>query len=517
MPMISVEQQIQTAIDLMANSPAVFSAKDVADYIGWEGIEDRIEESLATRCVNETLLRLEDDINTTNLQRHYLSVEVVRKWWTDSTLRWARTDITHVTSDQLAGAMSIAFDNHRWETPPTSLLNEGRRRAMVADGCIPGTFVFPWVSLFQHMPILTNLFHTTSISMSALPWLDSSLVDMTEEALNTLPIREAKVIKVRFGLQDGRRRTLEEVGKAFAVTRERIRQIESKALQKLRHPTRNRYFLTGFAADFVHSGGSLLIEESQTTPLQSLLGEVLGLDLEAVEELGIRIITAVDLSKYRASLRDEHYRSSNDLHHLAILLPFLPKADVERLRAIEEEFWNNRITRHWTRPRMILEALRSLGRSAHYREIAEVCNELFPNKQASTRSWHAALTLPSCDALGIVWIGSKGMYGLKEHGYSRPTMDLFETVAEIVESTFARTQQPVSEDMVVAELNKYRRDANVNSVKMALSFNDRLESVAPSRYAPKNTKLASSGGSKKLRYDIASAFRAFSEAKSTDK
>ena len=500
----------------MADRPAVFSAKDVADYIGWEGIEDRIEDSLATRCANETLLRLEDGNNTNTLHPHYLNVEVVRKWWADSTLRWARTDITHVTSGQLAGAMSIAFDSHRWEIPPASVLNEGRRRAMVADGCIPGTFVFPWVSLFRYMPVLTNLFHTTSISLSALPWLESSLVDMTEEVLSTLPIREAKVIKLRFGLQDGRRRTLEEVGNAFGVTRERIRQIEAKALQKLRHPTRNRYFYTGFAADFVRSRGSLLIEQSQTTPQHSLLVEILGLNLEPLMELGIRIITTVDLSKYRATLHDEHYRSSNDMRHLAMLLPFLSKTDAEHLRAIEEEFWNNRIARHWTRPRMILEALRSLGRSAHYREIAEVCNELFPNKQASTHSWHAALNLPSCNALGIVWIGSKGMYGLKEHGYTRPTMDLFKTVAEIVESTFARTQQPVSEDVVVAELNKYRRDANVNSIKMALSFNDRIESVAPSRYAPKNSKLASSGGAKKLRYDIASAFRAFSEAESAD-
>ena len=514
--MVSVEQQIQTAIDLMADRPAVFSAKDVAIYIGWEGIEDCIEAYLATKCANETLLCLEDGNNTTTLHPHYLNVEVVRKWWTDSTLRWAQTDITHVTSAQLAGAMSIAFDSHRWETPPTSVLNEGRRRAMVADGCIPGTFVFPWVSLLQYMPVLTNLFHTTSIFMSALPWLDSSLVDMTEEVLSTLPIREAKVIKLRFGLQDGRRRTLEEVGNAFAVTRERIRQIEAKALQKLRYPTRNRYFHAGFAADFVRSGGSLLIEQSQTTPLQSLLVEVLGLDLEPLMELGIRIITTVDLSKYRAALLDEHYRSGNDMHELAMLLPFLCKTDAERLRAIEVEFWNNHIKRHWTRPRMILDALRSLGRAAHYQEIAKLCNELFPDNQASIHSWHAALSLPSSDALGIVWIGRKGMYGLKEQGYSRPTMDLFETVAQIVESMFARTQQPVLEDVVVAEVNKYRRDANINSIKMALSFNDRIKCVAPSRYAPKNSKLASSRGSEELCYDIGSAFTAFSETESTD-
>ena len=60
------------------------------------------------------------------------------------------------------------------------------------------------------------------------------------EVLDTLNDREKKVLKLRFGLDDGRQRTLEEVGREFGVTRERIRQIEAKALRKLRHPTRSK-------------------------------------------------------------------------------------------------------------------------------------------------------------------------------------------------------------------------------------------------------------------------------------
>ena len=68
----------------------------------------------------------------------------------------------------------------------------------------------------------------------------SMLKDQLEEVLSTLTEREQKVLKLRFGLDDGRARTLEEVGKEFDVTRERIRQIEAKALRKLRHPTRRK-------------------------------------------------------------------------------------------------------------------------------------------------------------------------------------------------------------------------------------------------------------------------------------
>ena len=60
------------------------------------------------------------------------------------------------------------------------------------------------------------------------------------EVLNSLTEREQKVLRLRFGLDDGKARTLEEVGKEFNVTRERIRQIEAKALRKLRHPSRSR-------------------------------------------------------------------------------------------------------------------------------------------------------------------------------------------------------------------------------------------------------------------------------------
>ena len=66
------------------------------------------------------------------------------------------------------------------------------------------------------------------------------LREQLEEVMNTLTPREAKVLKLRFGLEDGKARTLEEVGREFMVTRERIRQIEAKALRKLRHPSRSK-------------------------------------------------------------------------------------------------------------------------------------------------------------------------------------------------------------------------------------------------------------------------------------
>ena len=66
------------------------------------------------------------------------------------------------------------------------------------------------------------------------------LKEQIAEVLGTLTPREAKVLALRFGLEDGQSHTLEEVGTVFHVTRERIRQIEAKALRKLRHPSRSK-------------------------------------------------------------------------------------------------------------------------------------------------------------------------------------------------------------------------------------------------------------------------------------
>jgi RNA polymerase primary sigma factor len=66
------------------------------------------------------------------------------------------------------------------------------------------------------------------------------LRDKIEEVLETLPPREARILRLRYGLENGRNYTLEEVGAKFGLTRERIRQIEGKALRRLRHPRRSR-------------------------------------------------------------------------------------------------------------------------------------------------------------------------------------------------------------------------------------------------------------------------------------
>ena len=102
-------------------------------------------------------------------QPHYLGTQVVKRWWIDSTIRWARTDVDYVTSVQMARAMSSAFDKRLWEAPPHWLLDIGREWAMVANGCLPSTFVFPWASLLRSNPEFREMFHTIFTTGLPLP------------------------------------------------------------------------------------------------------------------------------------------------------------------------------------------------------------------------------------------------------------------------------------------------------------------------------------------------------------
>ena len=87
---------------------------------------------------------------------------------------------------------------------------------------------------------LGDLLEDRGVVSPAEAVINANLKEQTEHVLHTLSAREERIIKMRFGMEDGSEHTLEEVGRSFAVTRERIRQIEAKALRKLRHPSRSR-------------------------------------------------------------------------------------------------------------------------------------------------------------------------------------------------------------------------------------------------------------------------------------
>lgn len=507
---MNATELINDAIGQLSTIPAVFSAADVVAYADLSRADSEIERALQAQCAIQSIIALDEVVGGS---RYYLGQKPATAWWVESTLRWARAKVNFLTAGQLAREMALAFDVRPWNSAPAALLAVGRQWAIVTDGYAPATFVFPWSVVIRHNRQFTNVLRSINASEE---WACESEIDA---ALSLLTDRESDVVRSRHGFETGHPATLEQIGNRYGVTRERIRQIEQKAYRKLRHPSRNRHLLRAFAADFIQHGGSLLVPASGITPRCKFLTERIGLPTAHIAELGQYIIAEESgIASYRKTLRSvrDYLEVSLETPCFTTIeaLQFLSRPDGERVRNAENKYRVQRVVRN--QPYMLKEALRALGRAAHFSEIADVCNRMFPDNHVTTHNWHAALGRVDSEAIGIVWIGVKGTYGLTEHGYSRPAHDLFESVARIVEAQFAITQHPVSLDFVLAELGKQRRELKHSSVSMALGFNERLEPVGHGEYIPKPTAASPQPDTARPQYDIDAAFAAFSSTAGSD-
>ena len=508
--MYGANELIAEAIALLADRPAVFTASDVSAYADVSGEDTAVARALQAQCAAGSIFALDGAQCGVPFGRCYLGKTPVERWWVASTLRWAKAGVVCLKSSALARAMALAFDTRRWAIPPGSMLAVGRQWGMVDDGYASDTFVFPWATVIHYSPQCQTIFRL----ISTISELAASEV-MVEEALSTLTDREAGIMRARCGLDTGHRITLEQLGTRYGVTRERIRQIEQKSRRKLRHPSRRKHLYLAFASDFAQLGYSLLFPESSPVPHRTFVTDVLDLKTARIPEIGFRFIgSEKGVALYRKALHD------TDTYLEAVIassgfsamdkLQFLSRRDSELISDAEQSYLAAQIAKKRPRRYMLREALRVLGRAAHFTERAELCNQMFPDNQASVHNWHSALNRPDSEALGIVWMGVKGTYGLKEHGYTRPEVGIFEAVARIVEEQFAATQRPVSEETVLAELGKHRREFRRGSATMALSFNERLVSVGNGQFVPKASGEDNSTTVKLPEYDIDAAFAAFS-------
>ena len=280
-PLLSAEEEISLAMKMEAGDAAQAQLDEIGDEIDEDmkkELQNLIDEGdYAKKKLAEANLRLVVSIAKRYVGRGMLFLDLIQegnlglikavekfdysKGYKFSTYAtwWIRQAITRAIADQ---ARTIRIPVHMVETinklirVSRQLLQElGREPSpeeIAEEMDIPVERVREILKISQEpvsleTPIgeeedshLGDFIQDENVPVPADAAAFTLLKEQLHEVLDTLTDREQKVLKLRFGLDDGRARTLEEVGKEFNVTRERIRQIEAKALRKLRHPSRSR-------------------------------------------------------------------------------------------------------------------------------------------------------------------------------------------------------------------------------------------------------------------------------------
>lgn len=264
--------------------------------------------------------------------------------------------------------------------------------------------------------------------------------------------------------------TLNEVAQIMGVSRERVRQLETDFWNHVASTPKFREACVRHVISCIlRRKGSLIIEKSQDANTVLFTLRCLNIPVREIEDAGIYLMACDAKEALRTSELHQLWHECNLLNTkelaccLAKRLPEWSLHDVADLAVV----LSRQLPRRCRKMERLYMVLKSFGRPAHFTEIWERYNQWFPWDTSTLRSVHGMLDR---EDLGIVWIGRKGTYALREWGYKRPDLSYEDMVLEIVTRKYEESGgRPVHETIVIAEASKYRRDANIVSVLTALS------------------------------------------------
>jgi transcriptional regulator with XRE-family HTH domain len=463
---------LHNELNYFSHYPKCFTVNDVADYV---------DLAVDPPCIRDFLLadpRFLCIENNLAYNEAFVSKAVLVHFLVYFSIRLAKAKKSRITISQLLTMLSSIglLTEHRL---PEEIVSLGQSFGLIGRTYKQGEYFFPIAHLISflipHYPIKT-IFDLINASLETIHIPTNRVVtNNIKSALSQLGQRESYVLMCREGFLKGGRKTLREIADEFGCTRETIRQIEKNAR---RRSLIIRPLLTALLRDIVDRRGCLIYEISSRTALRMFIAKCLNIPYLELRKINLVIFGLTDKRLQQINCPDKmlDYTGVANWLETEFKLPLLEE-DLMVLAACLSKRWEEK----FFISRRVYETLRDIGKPAHYSTIAEHYNLLFPERLCTEQGIHSALMR---EEYGVVWIGAKGVYALKEWGYKRPTKGLYDTVEEIVEKKYKNTGRPVSFEVIVAELGKYRKFINPSSMLMSIHSNPVLRRVTQNSFIP---------------------------------
>lgn len=496
--------EIANELDTFASWPRAFTFQELLDSADSEIDRDMLERTLLT---DRRFIPLGGEGSDGD---YFISEHALFGWFSRLTLRLAQSRQARLDDRQFVLALNSLRQAGRWDVPPPQLARCGERFGLCGHSRASGQYVFPIACLLSSMSpsrlkVAVDLLESAADLREPRVLSEGDLRSLAEQVLSPFQARVACLVQAREGLLDPKRLTLEETAGRLSVslgtrrlTRERIRQLEAQFWKKIaRRPTEAflQPLLGALLRDVMGRHGSLILRtDCHEGSLRRFVAKCAGissaeLPCGALAILGARpddlaILNSlswspgeIDQDSIARRLHSETGLGlvDGDARVLAESMSQYLAHDLEGAQRLVKP-------RHLTRAQRVYLALREIGEPAHYSAVAEVHNSLFPEAAISEHNVHAVL---SFQQHGVVWIGVRGTFALKEWGYERPSKGLFDAVADIVEKQYEATGTPVPLAVIAAEMGKLRRVVKSSSLIFATHFNSRLRRVSSDSFVPR--------------------------------
>lgn len=487
--------ELRSSLDLFAGLQRAFTLDEFQEWLG-PGVDSETLTSILVADPRIVALGTQDASTG-----YFVSIDALFRWYVFTTLRLAQAGQTRLKALQVAYSMTSLRLDDQWTAPPPTAIAFGQNYGFIAPAIIAGEYVFPIAQVLARLP-----YHSVSVAKSVLqamtypltrdPAFGRPLDSWVEEGLANFDGRVVEVVQSREGFNGGEPQTLAEIGVRLGVTRERVRQLEATFWERLSpdpvkvanprlesrfRPNLLRPFVVGLVTEIMRRRGSLVLDsQSPQDGLITFVARCVGLSPIEIPSTNLAILGTTNTD----NLAINQNAPSLDLAEIAKWVDGYTNLSKEDVSVIACHAAEHRLQKS-NKAQGVYLALKHIGKPAHFSEIADVYNTLFPDDPSTEHNVHAVLTREQ-QQQGIVWIGIKGTYALKEWGYERPSIGLYDAVADIVQRIHERGGNPVSGDVIRAEIGKYRRVLNPDSIQMAIDLNPRIRKVSAGGFVPKD-------------------------------